>query len=188
MNISITDVKPGIGLVLDNQVWMVVDAQFVKPGKGAAFVRAKLKNFKTDAVLERTFRTSDSIEEAYLEEKRLIYQYSSGDTYHFLDSETYEDLTIGKTEMGDTVNYLQDNMQVTAVLFDHKLQKVFVQTFITAQIVESDPGIRGDSSKAGNKSAKIDTGATVQVPLFINVGDWVKVDTRDGRYVERVQK
>ena len=188
MNISITEVKPGKALVVDNQLYMVVDAQFVKPGKGAAFVRAKLKSFKTDNTLERTFRTSDSIEEAYLEEKKLLYQYKTDDTYHFMDSETYEDLTVTAAEMGDTVNFLQDNMEVSATVFDHKIQRVSVATFIVAQIAESDPGVRGDSSKAGNKSAKIDTGATVSVPLFINVGDWVKIDTRDGRYVERVQK
>ncbi len=188
MEIGITEIKNGIGLVLNGEVWIVVDVQHVKPGKGAAFVRAKLKNLKTDLVLEKTFRNADRIEEAFLEEKRLLYQYNAGDFYHFMDQETYEELTITREQMGESIHFLADNMEVTAVVFNHKIQKIYLPTFIVTQISETEPGFKGDSSKAGTKPAKIVTGAHVQVPLFINVGDWVKIDTRDGSYVERVQK
>ncbi len=188
MLIDISDVKVGVALEMNNEIWMVADAQHVKPGKGAAFVRAKLKNIKTDAVLDKTFRNSDKIEQAFLEERKFIYQYNSGDTFHFMDKETYEDLTISREQMGHAIDYLQDNMEVSAILFGHKLQKIVIANFIVAQIAETEPGVKGDSSKSSTKPAKLDTGASVLVPLFINQGDWVKIDTRDGVYVERVQK
>ena len=173
---------------LDNQIYLVVDYNHVKPGKGSAFVKVRLKNLKTDLVMEKTFRSADRLEPIFLEEKTAQYLYRTGDTFHFMDQETFEELAISKEYMGDTVNYLQDNLNVTAVYCDHKLQKIILPNFLIGKIVETEPGFKGDSSRAGTKPAKTDTGATIQVPLFINVGDWVKIDTRSAQYVERVQK
>ena len=190
MTISINEIKTGMGLVINDEVWLVTEVNHVKPGKGAAFVRVRLKNLRTDLVLERTFRTAEKLEEAYLEEKKMTYQYNAGEMYHFMDAETYEERPVSRTLLGDMVKFLQDSMEVVAVIFKDKIVKVIPPNFITTRIVETEPGIRGDSSRAGNKPAKIDTGANVQVPLFINVGDWVKIDTRDGQgqYVERVNR
>ncbi len=188
MGFDINDIKGGIALLINGEAWMVVEAHHIKPGKGAAFVRARLKNLKTDLVNEKTFRNSDKVEEAVLEERRLIYQYSAGDTYHFMDKETYEETAVSKEFLGDAIKFLQDSMEVFAVFYNHKIQRIYLPNFIVTQITESEPGIKGDSSKSGGKPAKIDTGTQVSVPLFINIGDWVKIDTRDGSYVERVQK
>lgn len=190
MAITITDIKTGMGLVINENIWMVSEVNHVKPGKGAAFVRCRLKNIKTDMVQEMTFRTSDKLEEAYLEEKNLSFQYCAGDMFHFMDTETYEEMTITRDQLGEAVKFLQDNMEVTAVCFKGRILKVILPNFIVTKITETEPGFKGDSSRAGNKPAKIDTGASVQVPLFINIGDWVKIDTRDGQgqYVERVNK
>ncbi len=179
-----------MGLVINDQIWMVNEVHHVKPGKGAAFVRCRLKNLKTDLVQEMTFRASDKPEEATVEEKTIQFQYSADDTFHFMDQETFEDMTISRDQLGDSVNFLQDNMEVTAICHEGKLIKVVLPNFLITQIVATEPGFKGDSSKAGTKSAKIDTGASIQVPLFINIGDWVKIDTRDGQglYVERVNK
>lgn len=188
MALSITDITSGLALKIDNQLYMVVDYNHVKPGKGAAFVRVRLKNIKTDLVIERTFRNADKLDDAFLEEKAAQYLYRSGNTFHFMDQETFEELAISEECVGSGVKYLQDNLIVTVVFCDHKLQKIILPNFIVTQIIETEPGIKGDSSRAGTKPAKIDTGATVHVPLFIGAGDWVKVDTRSDSYTERVQK
>ncbi len=189
MALGINDITSGMALRVDDQVLVVIDYSHVKPGKGSAFVRVKLKNLKTDLVIERTYRSSEKLDEALLEEKNVQYLYKAGDTFHFMDQDTYEELTISKEDIGNTVNFLQDNLDVTAVFCDHKFQKVILPNFLTATIVETEPGFKGDSSRAGNKPAKIDTGAIVGVPLFIGVGDKIKIDTRNGgQYVERVQQ
>ena len=189
MNISINEIESGIGLLLNDTVYLVTEYHHVKPGKGSAFVRVKLKHIKNDSVLERTFRTSERLESVDLEEKKLQYLYRAGDVFHFMDHESYEETPIPLEVLGNNVvKFLQDNLQVTALCNKHQILKVLPPMFITANIVETEPGIRGDSSRAGNKPATIDTGAIVLVPLFINRGDWIKIDTRTGEYVERVQK
>ncbi|HOW35998.1 MAG TPA: elongation factor P [Candidatus Omnitrophota bacterium] len=189
MGASISDITSGMALRVDDGNYIVVDYSHVKPGKGAAFVRVRLRHMKTDLILERTFRNSDKIEVLFLEDRTYQYQYKAGDSYHFMDQETYEEMVVSAEELGDkAVKYLQDNIIVTATFCEHKLQRITLPNFIVAQIIETDPGFKGDSSKAGNKPAKIDTGATVPVPLFINTGDFVKIDTRSDEYIERVQK
>ena len=188
MAITINEVESGMGLMVDGQLYFVTEFNHVKPGKGAAFVRIRLKNLRTDAVLERTFRTADTLEDAPLERRRMQFTYEAGDEYHFMDQNTYEDTTITKQLLGDGVRYLQDNMVVETLLHKDQVVKVEIPTFIVARIIESEPGIKGDSSRSGYKPAKIDTGASVQVPLFIQEGETVKVDTRTGIYVERVNK
>ncbi len=188
MVITINELETGMGLLIDGNLYFVTELNHVKPGKGSAFVRVRLKNIKTDAVLERTFRTADTLEEADLERRRMQYTYSSGNEYHFMDQSTFEDTVITKELLGDGVKYLQDNMEVETIIYKDQVIKAEVPTFIVAEVIESDPGLKGDSSKAGYKPAKIDTGASVQVPLFITQGETIKVDTRTGVYVERVKR
>ena len=173
---------------VDGELYLIVEYSHVKPGKGSAFVRVKLKNMKTDLSIERTFRSSDKLDDVLLEEKTVQYLYRSGDTFYFMDQETFEELAIPQELMGEGVKFLQDNMNVTAIYCDDKLQRVVLPNFLVAKVTETEPGFKGDTARSVNKSAKIDTGATVQVPVFINPGDWVKIDTRSSAYVERVQK
>lgn len=188
MAITINELENGMGLVVDGQLYFVTELNHVKPGKGSAFVRVRLKNLRTDAVLERTYRTAETLEEADLERRRMQFTYCLGDEYHFMDQSSFEDTVISKQLLGDAVKYLQDNMEVETILHKNHVVKVDVPNFIIATIVEADPGLKGDSSRAGYKPAKIDTGASVSVPLFIGQGETIKVDTRTGVYVERVKK
>lgn len=188
MAITINEVESGMGLLVDGQLYFVVEFNHVKPGKGSAFVRIRLKNIKTDAVLERTFRSSESLQDAPLERRKMQYTYAAGDEYHFMDQNTFEDTVISKELLGDGFKYLKDDTIVEAILFKDQVVKAEVPTFIVSTITETDPGLKGDSSRAGYKPAKIDTGAWVQVPLFIQVGETIKVDTRTGIYVERVKQ
>lgn len=177
-----------MGLMVDGQLYFVTEYNHVKPGKGSAFVRIRLKNIKTEAVLERTFRSADTLEDVDLERRRMQFTYASGDEYHFMDQSTYEDTVINKELLGDGIKFLQDEMVVETIIYKNQVIKAEVPTFIVATVTEADPGLKGDSSRAGYKPAKIDTGASVQVPLFIQPGETIKVDTRTGIYVERVNK
>ena len=188
MAITINEVESGMGLIVDGQLYFVVEFNHVKPGKGSAFVRIRLKNIRTGAVLERTFRSAENLDNAPLERRRMQFTYISGDEYHFMDQNTYEDTIITKMLLGEGFKYLQDNMVVEALVHKGQVVKVEIPTFITAAIIEADPGLKGDSSRSGYKPARIDTGASVQVPLFIQAGETIKVDTRTGIYVERVKK
>ncbi len=187
MALSINEVENGMGLVVDGQLYFVTEFNHVKPGKGSAFVRIRLKNIKTAAVLERTFRSADVLEDAQLERRRMEYTYAEGNDYHFMDQTTYEDTVISSELLGDGLKYLKDNMSVDTVLYKDQVVRVEIPNFIVATITESDPGLKGDSSRSGYKPAKIDTGAWVQVPLFVQPGETIKVDTRTGIYVERVK-
>ena len=186
MALSINEVKSGLTILVDDQAWLVMEAQPVKPGKGAAFVRAKIRNLKNNSVQEKTFRGDEKIEEAYVEEKKLQYQYSSGELYHFMDQENYEDLVIPKDSIGEKAKFLKDNLDVSAYFYKGDILNVGLPFFVEFTITHTEPGIKGDTAKSGTKSAEIETGATVQVPLFINQGDRIKVDTRTGQYIERV--
>jgi elongation factor P len=177
-----------MGLLVDGKIYFITELTHVKPGKGSAFVRVRLKDIRTDAVLERTFRTAESLDEAPLERRRMQFTYASGDDYHFMDQNSFEDTIIAKSLLGNGINYLQDNMEVETILYKEQVIKAEVPTFIVATIIEADPGLKGDSSRAGYKPAKIDTGASIQVPLFISPGETIKVDTRTGIYVERVKQ
>jgi len=164
---------------------MVVEYQHVKPGKGAAFVRTKLRNVKTELNKEVTFKTDDKIEEAFIEERHLRFLYRSGEFYHFMDQENYEEVAISQSDLKDTIKFLKEEADVSAYTYKNQIVRVAVPNFIVFKITESEPGIKGDTAKSGTKPAKIETGATIQVPLFVNVGDRIKVDTRSGQYVER---
>ena len=185
MGISINEIKSGLTVIVDGDVYQVIEFQHVKPGKGAAFVRTKLRNLKNSNVQERTFRGDEKIEEAYVEERKLQYLYASGSLYHFMDQDNYEEITISKDILDDKTKFLKDNLDVTANTYKNDILNINLPNFIEFEIIHTEPGIKGDTAKSGTKPAKIETGANVQVPLFINLGDRIKVDTRTGEYVER---
>jgi elongation factor P len=184
--LSINEIKNGLTILVDDIVYMVIDSQHIKPGKGAAFCRAKLRNLKNNNVLERTFRGDEKIEEAYIEEKKLQYQYSSTGMFHFMDQENYEDVSISEDLMEDKAKFLKDNIEVAAFYYKDEVLYVNLPNFVEYKITHTEPGIKGDTAKSGTKPATIDSGAQVNVPLFVDEGDVIKVDTRTGGYVERV--
>ena len=188
MAISINEIAKGLALLVQEEIYLVTEVHHVKPGKGSAFVRVRLKNLKTDLILEKTFRSSDRLEDVFLEEKKLQYLYRTGNSFHFMDQVSFEERTMDLDKLGEGAQFLQENMEVTVLLYKNQIQKVSIPTFIIANIAQTEPGFKGDTSKGTTKPAMIDTGATVQVPLFINKGDRIKIDTRSGEYVERVQK
>jgi len=184
--LSINEIKSGLTILVDDQVWVVLDCQHIKPGKGAAFARARLRNLKNSSVQEKTFRGDEKIEEAYVEERKLQYQYNSGGMYHFMDQETYEEMAVSEDDIGDNKKFLKDNLEVLAYYYKDEVLNVALPNFIEVKILHTEPGIKGDTAKSGSKPAEIETGATIQVPLFINEGDSIKVDTRTGGYIERI--
>jgi elongation factor P len=186
--LSINEIKSGVTILVDGNVYVVIDAQHVKPGKGAAFVRAKLRNMRNSNGQEKTFRGDEKIEQAYIEERKLQYQYNSGHLYHFMDSDNFEEIAISEDCMGDKKKFLKDNTEVMGYFYKDEALSVNLPNFIEFEIVHTEPGVKGDTAKSGTKPAEIDTGANIQVPLFVNVGDIIKVDTRTGEYVERVNK
>ncbi len=188
MAISINEITSGIGLLIDSNIYIVTEYSHVKPGKGSAFVRVKIKNVKTGAALERTFRSSETLEDIPLEERRLQYQYNSGDMFHFMDLETFEQIDLPRSLVEDSVGFLQENLEVMGLSYHHQFLKITLPNFIIFEIKETEPGFKGDSTKSSGKPATLDTGAIVQVPLFINVGDLIKIDTRTGDYIERVKR
>ena len=185
MALSINEIKAGLTILVDNEAWVVVETQHVKPGKGAAFVRAKLRSLKNSSIQERTFRGDEKIEEAFIDERKLQYLYASGEIYHFIDQDNFEEMTIPKEILSDKAKFLKDNLGVTAYFYKDEILNINLPNFIEFKIVHTEPGIKGDTAKSGTKPARIETGAIVQVPLFINAGDKIKMDTRTGEYVER---
>ena len=186
MALSINEIKAGVTILVDDQVYIVIDTEHVKQGKGAAFVRAKMRNLKNASIQERTFRGDEKIDQAFVEERKLQYQYNSGGLYHFMDQENFEEVAISEDTLGDKKKFLKDNLEVMGFFYKHDTLNISLPFFIEFKIMHTEPGIKGDTAKSGTKPAEIETGATIQVPLFINVGDTVKVDTRTGGYIERV--
>jgi len=179
------DLRPGMKIEVDGVPFVVTDYQWVKPGKGGAFNRTKLKNMRSGAVVERTFRTEEKLPPAELEEKRVQFLYQSGDEFHFMDTETYEQFFLSEDQLGDTRKYLKEEMVVTIVYHRGSPLAVEVPTFVELMVAQTEPGVRGDTASGGSKPATLETGAVIQVPLFINVGDRLRVDTRTGTYIER---
>lgn len=184
--ISTNDFHTGVTIEVDGQPWVVVDFQHVKPGKGSAFVRAKIKNVITGAVLERTFNAGEKLPRAHIARREAQFLYAVGDDYTFMDNETYEQVTLKREDIGSGVNYLKENMNVVILSYDNRVIGVEVPNFVELVVVETEPGFKGDTATGGSKLAKLETGATIRVPLFVNVGDVLKVDTRTGTYIERV--
>lgn len=182
--ISSNDFRTGVTIELDNAVWQIVDFQHVKPGKGAAFVRAKMKNVKTGAVVERTFNAGEKVPKAHIDKRDMQYLYES-DGYIFMDNETYDQITLSAEQLGDSKNFLKENMNIAVMFFQSIVIGVEIPNAVELTVIETDPGIRGDTATGGTKPAKVETGYVVKVPLFINVGDVLKIDTRSGDYLER---
>jgi elongation factor P len=183
-----SDIKKNLKILLDGQPYIVVEFQFVKPGKGTAFTRTRVKNMITGAVLDRTFRSGEKLEPAEIEANDMQYMYRDGDSFWFMDTRSYEQFALTATQLGDGANFLIENLLVTVTYFKGQPVGVELPTFIEAQITKCEPGVRGDTASGGTKPATLSTGALVQVPFHVNEGDWIKVDTRDGHYVERVKK
>lgn len=186
MALSINDIKSGLTILVDNEVHLVLETQHVKPGKGAAFVRVKLRNLKAGTIQERTFRGDEKIQEAFVDERKLQYHYSSAHMYHFMDQDNFEEIAIPEEIVGEKSKFLKDNLEISAYFYKDDILNIALPNFIEVKITHTEPGIKGDTAKSGTKPATIETGATVQVPLFINVGDTIKVDTRSATYIERV--
>lgn len=184
--ISSNDFRTGVTIVVDGQLWQVVDFQHVKPGKGSAFVRTRLKNVVRGSVLEKTFRAGEMLERAIVETREMQYLYGSGDDYHFMDNSNYEQIHLGHDMLGDNVDLLKEGMIVSVQFHDGKVIAANLPNHVDLEVVETDPGFRGDTATNVQKPAKLETGATISVPLFINPGDKVRIDTRDRKYVSRV--
>lgn len=184
--ITAGDFRNGATFEYDGQIFQVVEFQHVKPGKGAAFVRTRLKNIVTGATVERTFNPSDKMPKAHIERKDMQYLYSDGDLYYFMDVETYEQLPINKSTIGDTLKLVKENMIVKILSHKGNVFGIEPPTFVELVITETEPGFKGDTATGATKPAIVETGAVVKVPLFVNQGDTIRIDTRTGEYMERV--
>ena len=185
--VSAGDFRKGVTIEIDGKVYVIVDFQHVKPGKGAAFVRAKIKNIVTGQVLEQTFNPSDKYENAHIERKEMQYSYNDDGLYYFMDMETYEMIPLNYDIVAEAMKFVKEEMMVTVQSYKGVAFSVEPPNFVELEITETEPGIQGDTSKAGNKPAKLETGFNINVPLFINMGDKIRVDTRTGTYMERVK-
>lgn len=183
--ISSNDFRPGVSIVLDGSVWRVVEFLHVKPGKGSAFVRTKLKNVQTGSVVEKTFRAGESVPQATLEKSTMQHTYKDGDDYVFMDMETYEENRLTDSQIGTGVKYLKEGMEVNVVSWDLQVLEVELPNAVVLEVTQTDPGIKGDTATGGTKPATLETGATVMVPLFISQGERIRIDTRDDKYLGR---
>ncbi len=181
-----TDFRKGLKIEYKGEPYIIVDFQHVKPGKGVAFVKTRLKNLITGNVIDEVFRSGDKVGKPDLEEKHAQYLYKDGTSYYFMDTETYDQFFIEENILGDTRFYLKENIEVDILFYKERPISVELPNFVELKVTETDPGIKGDTVSGGSKPAITETGLKVQVPLFINEGDIIKVDTRSGEYIERV--
>jgi elongation factor P len=184
---STPDFRKGLKIELNGEPFAIVDFLHVKPGKGGAFVRTTLKSLISGNVIERTFRSGEKIDKPDLEEKTMQYLYESDGEFHFMDNETYEQLFLTEEQLGEARSYLQENVAVTVLFHNGKPIGVEPPMFVELKVASTEPGVRGDTAGGANKPATLETGMTVQVPLFVNEGDLLKIDTRTGKYIERVR-
>jgi elongation factor P len=184
--ISAGDFRKGITFEMDGQVYQIIDFQHVKPGKGAAFVRAKIKNVMTGTIRETTFNPTDRFPEARIESKEMQYLYNDGQLYYFMDNETYEQLPLEKDQVEDAIMYIKENDNVTIRFYQGKPFQVVPPNFVELVVVHTEPGVKGDTATGATKPATLETGLVVNVPLFVNEGDKIKIDTRTGEYLSRV--
>jgi len=183
--ITAGDFKKGLTVEWEGGVWTVVDFQHVKPGKGAAFVRTKIKNIMTGAVVERSFNPTDKMPKAIIETKEMEYLYSDGELYYFMDPETYEQMPLPFEQVEDALNFIKENTIVTVRFFKGKSFSVEAPNFVELQVTATEPGFKGDTASNTTKPATVETGYTLQVPLFVEIGDMLRIDTRDGQYMSR---
>ncbi len=185
--VSAADFRNGTRIELNGDPYYIVEFQHVKPGKGGAFVRTKLKNYRTGNVIDRTFRPGERLEEPELEERDMQFLYAAGDSYTFMDTETYEQFTYEKKQLGQNADLLKEDTVSRILIYQHKPIAVELPIFIELKVTEADPGIRGDTASGGTKPAVVETGAVIKVPLYLEVGELIKIDTRTRQYVERVR-
>ncbi|MCQ2385833.1 MAG: elongation factor P [Clostridia bacterium] len=179
------DFRNGVTFEFDGGVWMVVEFQHVKPGKGAAFVRTKMKNVITGSVVERSFNPTEKFESAIIERKDMQYLYADGDLFYFMDMETYDQLPLNKDKLGDNFKFVKENTMCRIVSFKGNVFSVEPPNFVELEVTDTEPGVRGDTATNVQKNAVLETGANIKVPIFINTGDMIRVDTRTGEYLER---
>lgn len=187
MALSTSDFRKGLKIEVDGEPYIIVDFLHVKPGKGQAFVRTKIKSLVTGRVLERNFRIGETFNEPDLEEREAQFLYRDGDLFHFMDTETYEELVFEREQLGGAEAFMPENTIVKILFHKGKPIGVELPTFVDLKVVETAPGIKGDTAQGGSKPATLETGAVIQVPLFVEEGDVVRVDTRTGEYVERIR-
>lgn len=185
--ISTADFRNGARLLVEGEPFYIVEFQHVKPGKGGAFVRTKLKSYKTGSVQDKTFRSGEKFQEPDLEERDMQFLYASGDAYTFMDTETFEQFTYDKKQLGDNADLLKENTVAKILIYEHRPLAVELPTFIELKVVDAEPGVRGDTASGGTKPAVVETGAVIKVPLYLEVGEVIKIDTRTREYVERVR-
>lgn len=180
------DFRRGLTIEYDGQIFQVIEFLHVKPGKGAAFVRTKLKNIKTGAVIEKTFRPDERMPLAHIERREMQYLYNDGELYYFMDTQTYEQIALSQEMVGDALKFVKENMTVTVLSHNGSVFGVEPPRFVELEVIDTEPGFKGDTQTGATKPAKVETGAVIQVPLFINVGDRIKIDTSTEEYLSRV--
>jgi elongation factor P len=183
--ITSNDLRPGMKILLDAAVYQVVEYQHHKPGKGGAIVRIKLKNLKTGSVVDRTLRPEEKVPLAEIEERKMQFLYRQEETFHFMDTSNYEQISLRSNQLGSATNYLKEGDTISIQFHDEEPVDVVLPIFVELKVTKTDPGVRGDTASGGSKPAMMETGMVIQVPLFIDVGDKLRVDTRSGTYVER---
>jgi elongation factor P len=183
-----SDIRKGLKFQIDGEPYVVVDFQFVKPGKGTAFTKTRIKNLITGAVLDRTYRSNERLEPANIEEKQMQFLFTEGDNFCFMDNESYEQVYVARDTVGDAAKFMSDNLVVNVMLFNERPVGVTVPNFVELQVTHAEPGMKGDTASGATKPATLSTGAVIGVPLFVNEGEWLRIDTRTGEYVERVKK
>ena len=186
MPVTTQQFKNGMAIIYDNKTWVIVDFQHVKPGKGGAFVRTKLKELKSGRVVDITFRAGEKLEDVRLEQKNVQYLYNDGDSFHFMETDTYEQFELPAEFIGESAKWLKENDTATIQIAGGEMIGVEPPMFVDLEVTETDPGFKGDTVQGGTKPATLETGAVVPVPMFINTGDKIRVDTRDGHYITRV--
>lgn len=183
--ITAGDLRKGLTFEMDGDVYEVIDFQHVKPGKGAAFVRAKIKSVLTGGIKDTTFNPSEKFEKVVIENKEMQYLYNDGTLYYFMDNETYEQIPMEEAMVKEALNYVRENDTVMVNFYQGKAFRVQAQNFVELEITQTEPGVKGDTSSGGSKPATVETGYTLNVPLFINIGDVIRIDTRTGEYMSR---
>jgi len=185
--ISTNEFKTGMTIELDGHVWAIVEFLHVKPGKGSAFVRSKLKNMETGNVMEKTFRAGEKLPKAIVDRREMQYLYSGGvDEYIFMDNESYDQITLSSKQLGDITKYLKENMNITVLKYNEKIIGIDIPNFVELEVTDTPPGEKGDTASGGTKPATLETGVVVQVPFFIKIGNKIRVDTRSNSYLDRV--
>lgn len=183
--ISVNDFKTGLTIEVDNDIWQVIEFQHVKPGKGAAFVRSKLRSLRSGNIQEKTFRAGEKVEKAHIDNRKMQYLYASGEMHTFMDMDSYEQLELSQKQIDYELKFLKENMEVNVISYGGEILGVTLPNSVELEVAETEPGIKGDTASGGSKPAIMETGLTVQVPFFVNQGDRLIVSTSDGKYVSR---